>query len=387
MKIIQYSFMHLQRILKDKKILLLGMLMPTLVVSIVVFFTNKSENVSSSSIYVDVVNQDTGLKGEELINELEDTGVINLTKVTLEDGERRVKSGNSSFAIIIPEKFSSALEQADSEATEVSILKLSQGNVDNIVSNKINSFIMNNTLVAKVVNNINSDNSDKIKNKLINNIQDSKVKVEKSTFSTEEKTKTVNMAFLGVMISFMMYTMIYFVNEIMEIKRNGTLRRSISTPNSNITIGGALLLSFLVTEWIQVAVMVGFTKIVLKVNWGNSYTALFLVFTAFILVILSLGLLLSRWMKNETQSAIVVNMVATLTGAVSGCFVSVEYLPGIFQKIASFTPQNWVLNALKEVMLNNKGIYAVLPSIGILLLFATAFFTAAASSLRTVAQN
>lgn len=105
MKIIQYSFMHLQRILKDKKILLLGMLMPTLVLSIVVFFTNKSENVSSSSIYVDVVNQDTGLKGEELINELEDTGVINLTKVTLEDGERRVKSGNSSFAIIIPEKF------------------------------------------------------------------------------------------------------------------------------------------------------------------------------------------------------------------------------------------------------------------------------------------
>ncbi|ERK31664.1 ABC transporter permease [Clostridium intestinale] len=387
MKIIQYSFMHLQRILKDKKILLLGMLMPTLVVSLVVFFTNKSENVSSSNIYVDVVNQDTGLKGEELINELEDTGIINLTKVTLEDGERRVKSGNSSFAIIIPEKFSSALEQADSEATEVSILKLSQGNVDNIVSNKINSFIMNNILATKVANNINSDNYDKLKNKLINNIQDSKVKVEKSTFSTEEKTKTVNIAFLGVMISFMMYTMIYFVNEIMEIKRNGTLRRSISTPNSNITIGGALLLSFLVTEWIQVAVMVGFTKIVLKVNWGNSYAALFLVFTSFILVILSLGLLLSRWMKNETQSAIVVNMVATLTGAVSGCFVSVEYLPGIFQKIASFTPQNWVLNALKEVMFNNKGIYAVLPSIGILLLFAAAFFTAAASSLRTVAQN
>lgn len=387
MKIIQYSFMHLQRILKDKKILLLGMLMPTLVVSLVVFFTNKSKNVSSSSIYVDVVNQDTGLKGEELINELEDTGVINLTKVTLEDGERRVKSGNSSFAIIIPEKFSSALEQADSEATEVSILKLSQGNIDNIVSNKINSFIINNKLATKVANNINSDNSDKLKNKLINNIQDSKVKVEKSTFSTEEKTKTVNMAFLGVMISFMMYTMIYFVNEIMEIKRNGTLRRSISTPNSNITIGGALLLSFLVTEWIQVAVMVGFTKIVLKVNWGNSYAALFLVFTAFILVILSLGLLLSRWMKNETQSAIVVNMVATLTGAVSGCFVSVEYLPGIFQKIASFTPQNWVLNALTEVMLNNKGIYSVLPSIGILLLFAAAFFTAAASSLRKVAQN
>ncbi|QLY78915.1 ABC transporter permease [Clostridium intestinale] len=387
MKIIQYSFMHLQRILKDKKILLLGMLMPTLVVSLVVFFTNKNENVSSSNIYVDVVNQDTGLKGEELINELEDTGVINLTKVTLEDGERRVKSGNSSFAIIIPEKFSSALEQSDSESTEVSILKLSQGNVDNIVSNKINSFIMNNTLATKVVNNINSDNSEKLKNKLINNIQDSKIKVEKSTFSTEEKTKTVNIAFLGVMISFMMYTMIYFVNEIMEIKRNGTLRRSISTPNSNITIGGALLLSFLVTEWIQVAVMVGFTKIVFKVNWGNSYAALFLVFTAFILVILSLGLLLSRWIKNETQSAIVVNMVATLTGAVSGCFVSVEYLPGIFQKIASFTPQNWVLNALTEVMLNNKGIYSVLPSIGILLLFAAAFFTAAASSLRTVAQN
>ena len=78
---------------------------------------------------------------EELINELEDTGIINLTKVTLEDGERRVKSGNSSFAIIIPENFSSALEQSDSESTEVSILKLSQGNVDNIVSNKINSFI------------------------------------------------------------------------------------------------------------------------------------------------------------------------------------------------------------------------------------------------------
>lgn len=41
MKIIQYSFMHLQRILKDKKILLLGMLMPTLVLSIVVFLQIK----------------------------------------------------------------------------------------------------------------------------------------------------------------------------------------------------------------------------------------------------------------------------------------------------------------------------------------------------------
>lgn len=366
--------------------------MPTLVISLVVFFTNGSENSSTSNIYVDVVNQDNGSKGEELINELQNTGTISINKVTFEDGERRVKSGNSSFAIIIPENFSSTLEEG-SETPEISTLKLSQGNIDSIVTNKINSFIMKNVVATQVTNTVYDDNAsnklshDEFKSKLVTNLQDEKVNVEKSTFLSEDKEKAVNLTFLGVMISFMMYTMIYFVNEIMEVKRNGTLRRSLSTPNSNITIGGALLLSFLITEWIQVAIMVGFTKIVLKVDWGNSYLELFLVFTAFILVILSLGLLLSRWMKNETQSAVIVNMVATITGTVSGCFLPLEYLPDFFQKIASFTPQNWALKGLTEVVVNNNGIYSILPSIGILLLFAAAFFTAAASSLRSVVQN
>lgn len=394
MKIIQYAFIHLQRMLKNKKILIMGMIMPTIVVTLVAFVTRGTVNTNKTTMNVDVVNNDKGDIGQSLIKELEDVGNFAVNEISLEDGERRVKKNVVAFAIVIPENFTESIEGENKDIVpEVKILKINQGNSDNLVRSRINTFISRNISAKKIASVIKDKNyvlntsSEELEETLITDMQTEKVNVDVSTFTKEKSGNSMNTLLLGVLISFMMYTMINFVNEIMELKNNGTLRRSLSTPNNNITIGASLVLSFLLIGWMQVLLMLGFTKFVVKVSWGSSFISLFLLFTSLLLVILSLGFLLTRWIKTETQSAVIVNMVVTVTCMLSGCFAPLDYLPNIFQKISNFTPQSWALTGLTELVVKNNGLLSILPSIGILLLFAAAFFTAGAASLRTITQN
>jgi ABC-2 type transport system permease protein len=183
-----------------------------------------------------------------------------------------------------------------------------------------------------------------------------------------------------------MYTIIFIVLEITSRKNDGTLKRSLSTPNSTVTFYLSLVAAFLTIGWLQVFLMIGSTKLLFNLNWGSNYFGLFILFTALILVVLTLGLLICRVAKSESSISIIANLTVTVTCMLGGSFMPIEYFPNIFKKISYFTPQRWAVSALVDITIKNKNLISVLPNICILLLFAAAFFTAGVTYLKDISE-
>lgn len=67
-------------------------------------------------------------------------------------------------------------------------------------------------------------------------------------------------------------------------------------------------------------------------------------------------------------------------------FDQIPNFPEALKKISYFTPQNWAISALNDVILKNSGVFDILPKLFILLLFAGVFFAAGALQFRETAK-
>jgi ABC-2 type transport system permease protein len=60
--------------------------------------------------------------------------------------------------------------------------------------------------------------------------------------------------------------------------------------------------------------------------------------------------------------------------AVGGSMVPVSIMPQFMQTLSKFTPHNWALAGFQDVFVRGLGVSAILPDVGVLLVFAAAFW-------------
>jgi len=387
MQILRLTLLNLKRMIANKNVLFLTLLMPMVVMCIVTFFNRGSENTSSSDkIYIDFVNKDKGNLGQELIKEFQSSGNFSVYTTSKEEAEYRVSHNVTSEAVIIPEKFSESIEKGADP--NISILKLNIGNVTLTADSKINYFINERIISKEIASSLKGKTTEAkdISMEISKETALNKVTTSSKTVVKDNKNSLGNQMTINLCVSFMMFTVLFIVNEIIARRDDKTLKRSFTAPNSKFAIMASFVVAFLLIGWLQVILMVGSTSILFKVNWGNSILALFVFFTVLILVVLGLGVLLSRIVRTASNAAMVCQMVVQISCMVGGSYMPLEYFPDFLKRIAYFVPQSWAVSALTDVVIENKGLISILPDIGILLLFAAAFFTAGVSTIREIAE-
>lgn len=389
MQLIKLTRLHIKRLLKNKSVLILSMFMPAIVMCLVTFITyGKSD--SGNSINVDFVNYDKGQLGASLIKDFNDNPNFNITNLSEADATKRIQHNASAAAIVIPENFTKSLK--NNTTPSVKMLKLTSGNSDVLIESRINSFIANNIIsnsITKAVNQTSissSVNMNAIDSSLANEVNSNKVQVNSKQLSIDKSTSTGAQISVNLAVSFMMFSVIYIALEITERKNDGTLRRSLTSPNNVLVIAGSFVLTFLILGWLEVILMLGSSSLFFKVNWGNL-PALFLLFTVLVLVVLGIGLVLCRFSKSPSSVAPIANLTTQVTCLLGGSYMPAQYFPDFLKKISHFMPQSWAVDALTNIALKGKGISAILPDVGILLLFAAALFTAGAAALKGVVQE
>lgn len=392
MNLLRLAFLHMKRMLKNTKSLVVMLLIPTLVISAVAFFTGGVDgNQNQSTVSINIVNQDKGNLGDLLIKELQNKGSFSISISNLYDARSAVTDEKSVAALVIPSDFTENIESGKAPSPE--IIKYADNNMSFSLSRYLSFFIGERLLPGKALETLSNNglatafSDEEFKDKLALSIDDKKISLNFEEVKKQGTRTLAGSLSTNLIISFLMFSMIYITGEICELKRDRTLRRSLSTPNKNRTILGSIFLSMLMLCMLQVAILVLVTRFVFNIYWGSSPLALFLIFTAYLMVVLSLGLMLSRWVKNEAQASGIVNLVVMPTCMVSGCFMPLELLPKFFEKIAYFTPQYWTLDALNSIALKNSGVIDILPQVGVLLLFALAFLTAGAKSLQSMVKE
>ncbi|WP_234122414.1 ABC transporter permease [Clostridium hydrogenum] len=386
---IYMAWLHLKRLLiQSKKVFLLTILMPTVVVCLVTFLLSGSK--SNASINIGVVNKDSGIEGKGLLKSLEKQAFV-IDKLSYEDAKTKIKQNVEGLVLVIPDNFTEKIQNGEKPSVE--ILKTENGDMDSSIINQVNAYI------GKKI----------IENSTLRNVIKLGVKVDKNKFNSDmkkasnDKYVTVSSNYIthagvqnlagtvssNLIVSFLMYSMMYIVMDLYALRKEKILFRSLSTPNSNSEILGSIFLSMFVILFMQSALLVTITKFVFNIYWGKSMLSVMLVFLALDLVVLSAGIVAARWAKSEEQISPIVSLMVTLTCAIGGSFMPLDQIPNFpeaLKKISYFTPQNWAISALNDVILKNSGVFDILPKLFILLLFAGVFFAAGALQFRETAK-
>lgn len=386
---IYMAVLHLKRLLiQSKRVLLLTILMPTVIVCLVTFlFSNYKSN---ASINVGIVNGDRGAEGKGLLKSLEKEDFV-IDKLSYKEAKTKIKKNVEGIVLVVPGNFTEKIKNGEKPSIE--ILKTESGNMDSSIANQVNAYIgkevIENGTSSKVIKlgvNVDKNKFDKDMKEASNNkyVTISSNYVEHDGVQSLAGTVSSNL-----IVSFLMYSMMFIVMDLYALRKEKILFRSLSTPNANSQILGSIFLSMFVILFMQSALLVTITKFVFNIYWGKSMLPVILIFLALDLVVLSAGIVAARWAKSEEQISPIVSLMVTLTCAIGGSFMPLDQIPNFpdaLKKISYFTPQNWAVSALNDVVLKNSSVYDILPKLFILLLFAGVFFAAGALQFRETAK-
>lgn len=104
---------------------------------------------------------------------------------------------------------------------------------------------------------------------------------------------------------------------------------------------------------------------------GVDWSALLLVLFAISLAAVSLALAVACLVSTHAQAATFGPILNVLMAALGGVMVPLFVMPTVMQKIAAYSPMNWGLEGLLDVLLRNGDVTSVLPEVGRLAVFST----------------
>ncbi len=341
-----------------------------------------SEQPAFSATRVLVVNQDTPPAGSPdfsslLVQMLNDPGVANLLQAapaaSEADAVAAVNAQNAGVAVIVPPGFAQAI-LSGAGRPEVRILQdptltVSPQIVRNMVSMLVDGasgarIAMQTSQQRSAALGLNPENSSAailqayqtwytgFQSSLYNNPQSALVnqaptQTGASPSQGVDMTKVLAMILSGMAIFFGFYTGAYSMMSILREDEEGTLARIFSTPTSRTSILAGKFLAVLLMVTVQGVVMILAGIVLFKVNWGNPLVVL-LALVGQVLAATSLGVLLISLIKNSRQAGPVLGGGLSALGMFGGLMtVAVTGMPPIFDTIALFTPQGWVLRSWK----------------------------------------
>lgn len=178
----------------------------------------------------------------------------------------------------------------------------------------------------------------------------------------------------GQMITWVFIPLIGLSAMIAMERSGGTLRRILVTPTSKALYIGGTVLGQVLTALLQMAILVTFGVLVMKINWLNAPLALLLVMLTSALAAAALGTMLGTMVKSEAQAnglSIMIGMVMAMMG---GCWYPIELFPQAIRTAAQILPTYWAMSGFLDIAVRGQGLTGVLLESGVLLGFALVFF-------------
>jgi ABC-2 type transport system permease protein len=157
-------------------------------------------------------------------------------------------------------------------------------------------------------------------------------------------------------------------------RQKGTLRRVLTTPTRKSTYLLGTILGQVLVALVQMALLIGFGILVMKVNWGNDIGGLTVMLLAGALAAAALGTMLGTFVKSAAQASGLSIMLGMVMALMGGCWYPLELFPKVIQTAVKVLPTTWAMNGLLDLTLRGQGLVAILPEAGVLLGFAAIFF-------------
>jgi ABC-2 type transport system permease protein len=177
-------------------------------------------------------------------------------------------------------------------------------------------------------------------------------------------------------VLFVFLTSMTAASQLIVTRQLGLSRRMLSTPTSvrSILLGetmGRFAVALIQGLFIYLA-----TAIVFRVAWGDPVAAV-VVIVVFGLVATGAAMLVGSIATNAEQASSIGVGLAMLLAAFGGAMVPPEIFPEVMRTVSYATPHAWAIDALRSVAIDDAGLGAILPQLGVLVAYAAVLLTVA----------
>jgi ABC-2 type transport system permease protein len=167
------------------------------------------------------------------------------------------------------------------------------------------------------------------------------------------------------------------VNIFPELKKQGILRRLHTTPIRVWQYFMSVVASQIVQGLVAIAVLFAVAIAVFHLKVVGSYAEIAVYVVFGIALILGIGLALGGWAKNERQVAPLANIVVFPMMFLSGTFFPRFLMPEWLQHVSAFLPLTPVIEGLRLIITEGKGLLDLLPQLGMMAIWMVIIYSIA----------
>lgn len=343
---------------------------------------------------VKVIDNDNSFQSKEFIQRLFKNQEFNFIEATnFEEIEEEIKNSKIFSAIEINTGF------IDDVNKNIIIYKgsesLNQYKLEMHINEEISSYI-NDIEFIRYFENLYDNQSieykkDELKMALEENASSNNSLIIETSIYNTNSTKgydSVVHSFIGFLIFFSMFTMVFGIGSIVEEREWNIWQRLKVSPVPERTILMGNFIANVIIGGIQVGLSILISKYLFNIDLGTSTLGLLIVLLGFILATTSLGLLWALVVKSHQQLSTILPIVVVSTSMLGGCMWPIEIIKSpIIRNMSYITPQRWAIIGMEKIIIyNNEAIdilkqFLVLVGMSVLLLVITYFISKASKEL------
>ncbi|MGG7143328.1 ABC transporter permease [Clostridium nigeriense] len=351
MRLIRLTIINLRRTLKNPAIFLMTLLLP-----MIVLFGVVGPSSSGSSLgKIGILDKSSSKYSKEIIDSLSEQYEIENLEGNIEDSYDNLRDKKIAVIYVFDEKFHTSIDS---------------GNVPKVMRYSVESGM--GSIIAEniITDNINKSLEENINTGLSTN------SVEAVIFDKYEKNNSDYYMTVLMICYFMMIGGSIFTDDIIKLKAQKVLKRTIATGNSDKTILGSLYLSSFILQSIMSVITLFLAIKIFNIenyNLGQgilSITLCSLITTSIIIVAI-------RWLKNQTIASLSVVIFGLLSfglGIFGNILNEFTNVPEVIVYLSVISPFSWIEKIVNEGQ--------ILAPITVLVLMSAVFFTAGSFRLR-----
>lgn len=168
---------------------------------------------------------------------------------------------------------------------------------------------------------------------------------------------------------------------IIELRRSGLSQRLLATPARTWELFAMLTVGPFQQMVGQAVFLILMAWLFFGVHWGDPL-GVFILTAALICLGVSLVLFMGTVFRNSQQPASLGPWLGVFLGMLGGCMWPLEVVPPIMKTLAFLSPAAWAMDAYLALIFGHASARAIMPDVGVLLLFSAALAIVGAFRLR-----
>ena len=186
----------------------------------------------------------------------------------------------------------------------------------------------------------------------------------------------------GLIIYFLFFMANSVALTLIEERKEGTLRRMLSSPLSSSSLLTGKLLARATVGILQLSLLILLGVFTMHMHITVAPFGMALIYLLCIYAATGMGLLIATLGRPQEQIQGMVTMLLLVMGLFSGCLLPRVLLPKFMRQVSYITPHAWALKAVDDLLLRRLNFTSALIPLCVLFLFGTVFYVLALARFR-----